>query len=188
MSRSIITLDEAKDYINYTGTGTDKDSFIEWIIDLASGELEDRLGYKIAAQEVTVILDGNGESAMPLPHPIIALVGADEATRLSNLQYRTGTDEAWTDLVDDEDYIHITDEKPHQIELSEGEYFPFGQQNIRVNYYAGFDPIPGQIELVCAEMTAMIWRQSNHGEFAIGVTSKTSSGGVESSLTAAIVG
>jgi len=171
-SRSIVTTAECDLYLKKTITGSALESTIELFIDLCSGQIEEEAGRKFGAQEKTFYLDGSGTSTIILPYPLVALYGDTDAEKLANLQYRDGVDEDWTDLVDDIDLIHFDETDPLRIELLDDEYFPGGQQNIRIRMYAGYDSVPATIKKTCLEMVAVMWQESGNGQGRIGMSSQ----------------
>ena len=177
-TRSIVTLETIKSYLNQPDDACD--TFLEEWIDLASGAVEEYPAdafprKKVQPIAVSEILDGRGGLYLrPTYWPVIGLVGADDATKLANLQYRESVTDAWVDLLDDVSYYRISPRHPERIELLDGFVFPFGTQNIRAEYLAGFNPIPADIQTVVIEMVAKAFQNSRLGEATLGLSSKGS--------------
>jgi hypothetical protein len=177
-SASIITTEQAKNFIGIAVADTSHDTILAEWIDIISREFEGAIENKVNAQELTVYVNGSGEIYQNLPYyPVIALYGDTDAEKLANLQSRSTVIGGWEDLEDDLDYISIDAEHPERIELLEGETFPQGQKNIRVRYWAGYsrDNIPGDISHLILEMVADMWAQSGRGESRLGKSSTSSS-------------
>lgn len=170
--RSIITLNEAKDFLGINTAEDDVDTFLETLIDLASGSIEEGISdsssgsigtQKVATQDTELILDGNGGAKLSLPCSILRLAGSGDAEKLANLQYRDEADEAWTDLTDDMDFVRILPSPTNQIELLGSEYFPVGRGNIRIEFVSGMDPVPAKLRLLCLEMVSEYYKNSGKG-------------------------
>src|SRR3989304_5863488 len=65
--RSIVTLNNAKDYLNITTGATDKDTLLETWIDWVSGKFEAEIDNVIQVQRKTVLLNGSGEPYQYVP-------------------------------------------------------------------------------------------------------------------------
>jgi hypothetical protein len=171
-ARSIVTLNSVKSYLNEPDDALD--SFLEEWIDLASGRVEEYTGKKIQPVSIEEVLDGKGgEVLWPKYWPVSGLVGGNESAKLGNLQYRNSATEGWTDLLTDIDLVLFDPKMPFEITLLDGNTFPSGRANIRVEYIAGYDPIPADLQQVVIEMVAKAYQQSKHGEGSLGVASKS---------------
>ena len=181
-ARSIVTLNEVKNYLKLSTGSLDVDTVIEDFIDLVSGKFESETNNKVVAQDVEEILDGPyGDKLETTYFPILSLYGDDAATRLANLQYRDAAGEAWQDLTDDEDYIFIEDDGAVAIQLLSPAVYIAGIKNTRVHYWCGKarEDIPADIRKVVIEAVAMMWKESNQGDGRLGISSQsgTISGG-----------
>lgn len=175
-NRSIVQLEEVRDYLKVPSGDSALDNFIFWAVDLASGVIEDYLGKAVKSVEVEWITDGCSSAILFLDqYPFIALVGVTNDEKLANLQYRDsdGTGE-WADLVDDLDLIDTSEN--WKIVLLGSNYFPFGTRNIRVKYYAGWASPPADIRKVCLEMVSVFYDESKQGNNRLGMSSKNMSG------------
>lgn len=160
----IITLNQVRAYLGVKDGFTDNDSQFEEYITLCSGAIEEYTQRKFAVQEITEYLDGDGTDFLVVSFPPVhSLVGVSEALRLDSLQYRDadGTGD-WTDVTDDEDYIHIDQSKSWRIQLLGGDYFPEGIKNIKVVYNTGWAQvdIPADVQKVALEMVASMWDEA----------------------------
>jgi hypothetical protein len=184
--RSIVTLNQLKDVIGMNRQNTSKDDMLEEWIDWVSGKFEDDIGDVVKVIEKTVYLDGSGDQYLYLPfHPIVALYGDSASARLASLQYRSNTaDATYTNLVSDEDYIHIDTEDSDKIELLGSVPFYLGQKNIKVHYWAGYSSVPGSIRIAVLEALQMMWNNSKQGGDRLGKSSMSSSSQAGSSSEA----
>jgi hypothetical protein len=173
--RSIITLDELKAYINVEASDATKDTLLYSIIDLCSGRIEEAIDSAVAPQDTTEILDGTGTRVLTLESFISDIYGSTDPDRLDNVQYRNGPDDAWTNLVTDIDHLELDGKgiellgTTSSIRMASG--FPRGRKNIKVRYYAGFDPVPAKLKVVCLEMSAMMFKESGVGGGQLGMNS-----------------
>lgn len=177
---AIVTLAELKDFIGIASTDTTLDSSLEKYIDTTSLEIEKELGRKVVVQSVTnEILNGNGSDIIyPKYGPIYQLSTATTPTdqnKLDAVQYRLTVDGSWTDIEDDVDHI-LVDADWDYIKLYE-QTFPSGDLNIRLNYKAGYSPVPGELWRVALEMAAYLYYNSAKGGARFGIQSKSDSGG-----------
>lgn len=173
--RSIITLSELKAYLFITDSDATKDTFLETIIDLCSGRIEEEIDSAVAPQAEEEIIDGTGTRVITMSSFVDDLVGATDEAKLANLQYRDSSDGSWVNVTDSMDNIHFDGKT---IELADTQstgdsvtLFPGGRKNIRVNYYAGFDPVPAKLKMTAIEMSAMMYKESNVGSGQLGTNS-----------------
>lgn len=178
--RSIITLDNAKDFLGIQVSNDAYDSVLETYIDWASGWIEHMIGgeptevdfqpQKIAKQDVELVLNGDGSNRLSLPYPIVQLYNDS----LDNLQYREAADEAWTNLLDDIDFLYIPESPAYTIELLGVNYFPQGRANIRIEYVAGYETVPDDLKILCLEKVAQMFKESGKGDSRFGLTAASS--------------
>jgi len=160
--RSIVTVNQAKEYLGILTTNTTKDTLLESWIDIVSGRFEAQIENKVMPQEVTVYLDGNGDSKLRVPYyPVI---------EVTSLQGRMMVTDEWADYYEEMTYVHL-DPQVDYIELLDGEYFDEGQKNVKLVYMAGFSPVPGDITQTVLEMLAQMWRESRQGDGTLGLSS-----------------
>jgi hypothetical protein len=171
---AIPTLAEVKAFLKIASADTTIDTTLEGWIDKASLSIEQYLGNKVAVQSVTgEIHDGDGTSRLYTKYfPVTQISTATtpvSADILAAVQYRTDVDSAWANLLTDSDHV-LFDADWDYIEL-DTESFPSGYRNVKVSYKAGYTVIPGDIWEVAVEKVAWWYRQSGHGDFALGKAS-----------------
>ncbi len=174
-SRSIITLNEAKAYLNISTGGTAWDSTLETWIDWVSGKFEEETRNKVNATAITEILDGDGTGFLETTYfPVLSIYGDTEAERLANLQKRASPISDWEDILTSESYIFIEETDATKIQLL-NYVFPAGVKNIRVKYWAGYSAanVPTDIKKVILEALATMWKESNLGKGLLNVSSET---------------
>ncbi len=172
----LVSLSEVKSYLKISATDTSKDNLLQgWISDV-SRSIEAYCQNKIRRQQVLgEIHNGDGVSEQWTTFsPITDIYGATDNDKLASVQYRNSPLDAWINLATDVRNILIDSADKKFIELYDMA-FPTGRSNIKVSYYAGFDPVPGDIKNVCLEMAAMMWKESNQGENRLGVQSTADS-------------
>ena len=137
-ARSIVTLNQTKDYLGISQGKQDLDDMLEKWIDWVSGKMEDDLENVVKVADKTVYLDGDGSSLLYLPFfPVVALNTDGGANDYDSLQYRSSATADWTAITTDSDYIHISTEVVDRIELLENNVFPEGYKNIKVRPLGG---------------------------------------------------
>lgn len=181
-SRSIVTLNEVKNYLNMATGALSIDTVLEDFIDTVSGKFESETNNKCVTQEVEEILDGPFSDTLETTFfPIQALYGDTPAERLANLQYRNMAGEAWQNLADSEDYVFIPDTNAVGIQLLLPAGYIAGIKNTRVKYLCGSarEDVPADIRKVIIEGVAIMWKESSQGDGRLGLSSQsgTVSGG-----------
>lgn len=167
-ARCFVTLNNVKDYLNISSSDATKDTTFETWLDLICGEIEEACDTEIQPQETEIFLDGNGSKVLNLGRFIEDLYGDNDTEKLASLQYRTDSQSDWTDLTDDMDNVEFDG---RSIVLLYDDFFPLGRKNIRVKFYAGFDPVPAKLKRVALEEFAMMYKESNLGTGQLGVQS-----------------
>lgn len=172
----LVSLSEVKSYLKISALDLSKDNVLQgWISDV-SRSIETYCENKIRKQSVLDELhNGDGTSELwTMFSPVTAIYGATENDKLASVQYRNSPLDAWTNLATDARTLLVDPNEAQFIELYDI-VFPTGRSNIKVSYYAGYDPVPSDIKLVCLEMVAMMWKESNQGENRLGVQSTADS-------------
>lgn len=175
IGNALVTLEQVRQYLGFlnedTTQNTDNDpTLVNWIT-MISGEVEDRTNQAIVSRPAEDIIDGDGSDIIyTITGRVSSLIGEDEAARLANLQYRTGALESWVDLVDDERLILLSDS--WAIRLLDGDVFPVGTANIRIEYNAGFSSVPSILQKLALEFMQIMWDESKQGGNLLGRTSK----------------
>lgn len=172
--RSIVTLNQAKDYLGLAQGKQDLNDMLEQWIDWVSGKMEDDLDNVVKIAEKTIYLDGDGSSFIyPDFYPVKALY----TPAVGDLQYRSSATASWTSIASSTDYIHIDTEASDRIELLENNVFPAGTKNIKVHYWAGFQTVPASIIMAVLEGIQVMWNMSKQGGNQLGKSSMSYSGG-----------
>lgn len=180
---AITSLEKVKNYLNIGATNTDKDSFLEELINSVSGFVETYCQRVFAVQSFSnEIHNGNGRCKIrTLYYPIVQLsveTDPSDAQILASVQEREDLDSAWTDietnvnnlLINNPRDYQLTSQNSHNIELADG-VFTEGNRNIRLSYKAGLtSPDIDEIENLVIEMVAMRYKESSRGNSQLGQT------------------
>ena len=181
----LIVVADAKDYLNIGSSDTNQDAWLQEIISDLSAEAELYCKRKFAVQSVAdEIYDGlswrvseDRRRISTVYFPVTQLstqATPSDAQKLAAVQYRNDPDSSWTDIETDVDHIFFNPRWDY-IELYD-EAFPYGVQNIRLSYKAGYSTVPQDLKIVCLEMTAMMWKESNRSSQGIlGMSTTTDS-------------
>jgi hypothetical protein len=169
--KCFLTLTNVKDYLNIASSDATRDTVFETWLDLICREIEECCETEIAPQESEIISDGNGSKVLNLGSYIEDLFGVSDAEKLANLQYRDDSQSAWEDLTDSMDNVEFDGRR---VVLLSDDYFPQGRKNIRVKFYAGFDPVPAQLVKVALEKFTIMYKESNVGSGSLGMDSTNS--------------
>ena len=169
-ARSIVTLAKLKLYLG-ASANADVDTTLETWIDLVSGSIEEYCQCKFQPIQITgEILDGSGYWYL---EPRFSPIVSTSIAATTDIQYRDqGAPTTWIDLVDSINDIYVDTVMPWRIELIEGDYFPKGTKNIKLNYIAGYTTMPADVEKVCMEMVQKMWDESKSGGDRLGVASE----------------
>lgn len=181
---AITTLEKVKDYLHIGATNSDKDAFLEELINSVSGYVETYCQRVFAVQSFSnEIHNGSGRCKLrTLYFPIVQLSTVSspaDSDTLASVQERVDLDSAWTDietnvnnlLINNPRDYQLTSQNSHNIELADGS-FTLGNRNIRVSYKAGLtSPDIDEIENLVIEMVAMRYKESNKGNAQLGQTS-----------------
>ena len=141
---SLITLQEAKDYLGITGT--DEDNFLEPIVNMVNDYVEKYVGRKLEATDYDKELyDGPGTNALVLRNfPIISVSEVLERTD----EVESATVEERTDEYDAGYYILNADEGILYRDVP----WTRGRGVIEVSYRAGYETIPNDLKWACLSM------------------------------------
>lgn len=184
----LITFAQAKAYLNIgvQSADTAQDVWLQEVLTDISAEVELYCNRKFAVQSVSnEIYDGDSwrvskdrrrlrTNYFPITQLSTEATPSD-AQKLASVQYRNDPDSAWTDIETDVDHILINARWDY-IELYD-EAFPRGVQNILLSYKTGYSTVPQDLKMVCLEMTAMKWKESNRSNIGLlGESSKTTTG------------
>ncbi len=168
---NIVTLSEVKTYLNITAVNLD--AYLNAQIPEVSKYLEDVIGGAIAVDNFTETLNGSGSDIIVINKPPINSV--------SLLQYRITPRDAFQDLLPNNfaTDVQIDVSNPYYVYLySIG--FPFGFQNIKITYNAGYTIIPNVFKRVAIEMISEQLSESKMGTGRVGISSKSLQAGSDS--------
>lgn len=172
-ANAIISLADIKSFLKITDTTLD--TILESWINEASSEIEWRIDNKVVSQSVTEILDGSGDVRIyPRYTPIVQISTASSPTStdiLNAIQKRVDPASAWTNILTDSTHV-FTNQDWNYIELYT-EVFPYGVQNIKLQYKAGYATVPADLWKVCLEMVAQTYFDSNQGKSRFGLNSES---------------
>jgi hypothetical protein len=177
---AIVSLAEARAQFSIGASDTDKDAFLEVLIDQCSAKVEDYCGRKIVVQSVSgEIHDGDGSQKLYTLHfPVTQLsteTAPTDAQKLAALQYRTSPDGSWTDIASDIDHVFIDSRNPF-IELWQ-DSFPIGRRNVKVSYKAGFTGVDlDPIKRIVLEMVQIGYDEGKAGNNHLGIQSSGENG------------
>lgn len=180
---AIVSVDDVNSYLKKTGGDVADEGFITDAINIATSTIEDHIRGPVKVRDVeNEILDGNGlDHIYPRKAPIVSLL-SDPAS-VNDVQWRPSPADPWETLEDDLNYIVLSADKPWAIWLYR-RYFTRGFQNIRLNYKAGYQVIPGRIRRVAIEIVAEMYKESGRGEGRLGRTAiSRSTGGIAATDT-----
>jgi len=191
----LLTFADVKDYLNIgvASADTAQDVWLQEVLSDVSRDIEISCRRKIAVQSITgEIYDGSswrsqGTNRIYTVYAPITQLSTEgtpsDAQKLASVQYRDDPDSAWTDLVTDVDHLIIG---PDYIEAYDA-FFPLGSKNIKLSYKAGYSTIPQDLKMVCLEMVAMVWKESNRSGIGLLGESSKSSSGLGSSVTRSLM-
>jgi len=139
-ANALATLDEVKNFYGMTGSKQTDDDLIEDLIDRTTQLFQTYCGVtSFKAADYTEYLDGEGSRFLfPKNTPIISV---------SNIA--DDTDWVWaSDTTIGADAYRIVDEKHIVYKDS---LFGRGDQNVKLDYRAGYEAIPGDLKQACIE-------------------------------------
>jgi hypothetical protein len=175
---SIVSLADAKAYLNFTDTTND--ALVASWLGVISELVEERLGRQpVCPRAVEDFIDGEGQPKLFLNKGRIVDLLADPTTgsKLDSLQMRASALGDWTNIAEDIKLIYLNPINDWCIELLDYRIFPIGWKNVRVYYTAGFDPIPGDILKMVLEMIQVMYDESKAGTMPrLGMGSKNRGG------------
>jgi len=158
-ANAIITIDQAMRYLKkIAGQDEDQDDIIQDLINQCSGSIERFLQGPVVVQEfIEELYCGESKRTLNVRNwPLVGLIDNDP----DNLQWQPVPTDAWRTLETEIKYIMVKPDKPWQFYLF-NQYFPIGDNNIKVSYRAGYLIVPMDIEKVCVEMVAEAYKESS---------------------------
>ena len=173
-ANAIVALSAVKSYMKIGDTDASQDDNLQTWINMVSDAIESTIRGPVVAQDFEDELhDGDGTSKIAvLNMPLLSLVNSVP----QDVMYREDPLSDWKALEEEIGYIIIKPEKPWYIHLYQS-IFPPGIQNIKLCYRAGYEHVPGQIQQVCIEAVAEIFKESNQGSGRLGQSARTVSTG-----------
>lgn len=176
-ANAIVSLDIVKTYLKVDGLDTTRDDFLQDVINMVSDAIERFIQGPVVAQDFAgLIYDGTGKQELSVREwPIISLLN----NAADDVQYRETPADSWLTLEATKEYIILKRETPWKVKLWRLD-FPEGDANIKLNLRCGYEDVPSDIELVCIEEVALVYKESSAGnEGRLGRESANkSSGGV----------
>lgn len=157
-SNALITLDEAKRWLNLTGTGDD--DFLQDAINDWSDTVERRLGRVLASADYDdEVHDGGKLAILPRNIPVtdIDSITIDDSE------------------LDSDEYA--LDKEGVSIRLKSGLPFDGGPGDILVTYTGGYATIPGDIKRAVKQLVALEYYLSGHGRKALAKRGESAPGG-----------
>lgn len=166
----ILTLALYKAYLNISGTTYDE--ILEDMIDSCEAEIEAYLGYPLGSDDFVETLNGEGYNFLHLPHRNV--------TAVSKLEYYNGSE--WIELVSGVDYDRLIINYGSFIYVDDV-IFEKGYSNYRVSYTAGYTTVPADLQLAMKRLLKLRWDETPMGRNALGVSSVSDNGGINSSTS-----
>lgn len=152
---ALTTLEKVKEFIGLKQPQTEADALLTRMIDAASAFIENWLERKVLRHSVVEYRDGNGKSELVLKEPDIRLISKvlvngraiPESSDFHGYGYR------WADW-----WL-----------ILQGDCFTHGRKNIQIEYEAGFDVVPSDIEQAVIDLVTLRFKEKDR----IGIQSKT---------------
>lgn len=161
-ANALTTLNAAKDYLEIPLANTAQDGRIERAINAASQMFERWTSRKLKLQSLTEQHDGKGSNTV-----VLSEWPARKPTRVC-------VDSSWTfdpgDDLDDGDFDVFGE---GTLVLRTGS-FPRGTRNVRVEYQAGYEVVPADLEEACLLMVDFLYAHRN--DRRAGIKAKTKNG------------
>lgn len=147
---ALTTVTAVKEYL---GTKTaESDSLLSELVDRASAAIENFCQRSLGLADREDICNGHGGTTMLLKHsPVVAVSSV---------------------VIDGESVPATGFRLAGRTLVLNGWRFTRGEANVQVNYRAGFEQIPADVEQACIETAALMFRRRDH----VDVSSKTLAG------------
>jgi hypothetical protein len=170
-SNALCTIAQCKIYLDIASADTSQDSKIEHLINVSSSMVESYLDRKLIYNQYIELHDGRVNDRL-----ILKEWPAEKPTEILS-------DTLWsfdnTTIIPPENYV-IDQETTVVLK---GYYFPRGNRNIRITYYAGYAspvfggggfPLPGELNQACVMLVA--WQYQLRADRRLGIASKGKQG------------
>jgi len=145
----LITLEDVKIFLNVASGSTTHDALLKLLIEQYSAVIEGYCRRKFSQDNYEEVYDGNGKTSLLLDnYPIISI----ESLTIDDYPYTAS------------DYLIYKNEG--EIKLVE-DAFAIGNQNVEIEYTAGFEEVPADIKLCCTEMTASKFKEIDGNRIGI---------------------
>lgn len=166
-ANALISLAQAKDYLDIQTSDTSQDSRVEGYIDAASQFIQEYCNRNFISQSYTEYQDGRQSNQI--------LLRQWPATKPSDLRIDNSREFGSNTVVDTADYDVIEG----NILLLVNRFFPNGYGNIKIVYTAGYgtvagNTLPSDIQLACKQLVA--WYSQERTDRRTGVTSRGKNG------------
>lgn len=149
-SIKLCSLTVAKQQLKAESTA-ENDTLIDRYVSIASLWIEGQCGREFKQQPYSAqIYDGSGEDLLYTRHAPISVV--------ASIEYRAG--QTWTAEVFTANDLSLYDkDEQGRIRWIDGRAWPCGDDNVRLTYTAGYDPIPYDLQHACAELVQALWHR-----------------------------
>lgn len=154
----MITLNSAKDYLALTTTAND--SFLNTLISYASTQIETICQAPIIATDVTYYFDGLGAEFKYLPFI--------QVNALNTVSERDYPNESWA-----VETCYLTEKNNVYYAWNEN---TFDSKQYKAELNVGFSTIPNDIKLICTEIVATLYNESNKGDGRLGIETHDTQG------------
>jgi len=142
---ALILLAETKDYLGIDSSVTDQDASLQVFIDAVDTQIKRYVRRNIEQFSDTVFLNGQQQARI--------LLGHYPLTAVSLLEVDSDNDFTSPETIDPQDFIF---EEAGIIALKNS-VFPYGVENVKVTFTAGFNPVPSDIKLAAFMMVELYY-------------------------------
>ena len=163
-STDLTSLDALKRYIGIDATDTSQDALLGDLIDYASERIETHCGRRFASEAITEYADGSGTTELVLSRRPV--------TELTSVRVDADREFSEETALDLSEQIVLRAESG-VVERVDA-VFPRGASNIRIEYTAGYETVPDDIELAAVKLAAAWYAHARAG--ADGVKRETLGG------------
>jgi len=157
-----ITVTDVKQYLDISDSVTSEDDFLLELATAAQNVVTEYTGHTFSSADTSAYYNGTGLEFLYIKAPIISLSTVKYAGSKSGISTATA-------LTETDDYVYYP--QTGRIELTSGTLFPFGAQNIYVEYVYGYNTVPSSVKQATIEIAVKAYKDHRKGRF--GVFSKT---------------
>ena len=155
----MVSRDEIKTYLALS-TDTALDSFIDTLISYATNQIETMCQTPIVATDVTYYFDGIDSNYKYLPF--------GNVNSLGTVSERDYPNESWS-----LETCYLSEK--NNVFMAWNEH-KFDSKHYKAELNVGYSTIPDEIKLVCTEIVATIYNESNKGDGRLGVLTHNTTG------------